>query len=223
MARITLQSWSGIISNTRRILNAMFTEIYNLIAGTGIIRTGGIIISGETPLLAEDTVWEDSRAPFTQVKRGATLKPDFDETNVGLLFPRNDDAEKIFIIMQMPHTYKLGTNIHPHIHWQQMNANNVVWKMDYKWFNLNEAVPAGFTTLTANNRVYTWTAGNLHQYDEFAFIDGSLISDVSSIFLVKVYRDDNIDAGAGGGDALAWEFDFHYQINTLGSKTEYIK
>jgi len=201
----------------------MFAEVYNLIAGTGIIRTGGIVTSGEVPLLMQDTVWEDLRAPFTQVKRGATLKPDFDETNVGLLFPQNDDAEKIFIIAQMPHNYKLGTNIHPHIHWQQMNANNVVWKMDYKWFNLNETVPAGFTTLTANNRIYTWAAGNLHQYDEFAFIDGSSINDVSSIFLIKVYRDDNIDAGAGGGDALAFEFDIHYQSDTLGSKTEYIK
>lgn len=221
MGQIKLLSTSGIISNTRRVFNKMLAEIYNKISGTGIIRTGGIITSGETPFLMGSTLWEDLRAPFTQVKRGATLKPDFDETNVGLLFKQNDNSEKIFIIMQLPHSYKLGTDIHPHIHWQQMNANNVIWKMDYKWFDFDSIIPAGFTTLTANNRRYTWTAGNLHQVDEFAFIDGSSISNVSSMLLIKVYRDDNVDGGAGGGDVLAFEWDIHYKLSILGNKTEY--
>ena len=169
------------------------------------------------------TVWDDIRAPFTQTKRGALDKPDFDYTNIGLLFPQNDAAEIVYIIFQIPHNYKLGTSIYPHIHWQQMNANNVVWKMQYKWFNPGGLVPGGFTAATATTRRYTWAAGNLHQYDGWAAISGAGITEISSIFLVKVFRDDNVDAGAGGGDALAFEFDIHYEIDTIGSKSEFIK
>ena len=169
------------------------------------------------------TVWDDMRAPFTQTKRGALDKPDFDYTNIGLLFPQNDAAEIVYIIFQIPHDYKLGTSIYPHIHWQQMNANNVVWKLEYKWFNPDGLVPGGFTAATATTRRYTWAAGNLNQYDGWTAISGAGIIDISSIFLVKIFRDDNVDAGAGGGDALAFEFDIHYEIDTIGSKSEFIK
>ena len=170
-----------------------------------------------------DTVWDDLRAPFTRVRRGALNKPDFDYTNLGLLFPQNDATEIIYIVLQMPHNYKLGTNIYPHIHWQQMNANNVVWKLEYKWFIQGGAVPAGFTAATANTRLYTWAAGSLSQYDGWAALSGAAITGISSILLLKVFREDNVDAGAGLGDALAFEFDIHYEIDTLGSQSELIK
>ena len=189
----------------------------------GKITVNGITTSGETPLLMEDTVWDDIRAPFTQIKRGALDKPDFDYTNIGLLFPQNDDAEIIYIIFQMPHNYKLGTDIYPHIHWQQMNANDVVWKLEYKWSIPNALVPGAFTAVTATTRLYTWAADNLHQYDGWAAISGAAITKISSVLLFKVFRDDNVDAGAGGGDALAFEFDLHYEMDTLGSKSEFIK
>lgn len=167
---------------------------------------------------AETVAWEDLRAPFSQTRRGALSKPDFDTTNVGLLFPQNDDTEITYIIMQLPHAYKLGTDIYPHLHWQQMNTNNVVWKFDYKWFDIGDAVPAAFTTVTATGQVVTYTSGNIHQMDTFPALDGSGISGVSSILLLKVYRDDNVDGGAGGGDALAFEFDIHYQVDSIGSR-----
>lgn len=187
------------------------------------ITVNQITTTGDEPLTMNNTVWDDLRAPFSQTRQGALLKPDFDTTNVGLLFPQNDDTEITYIIMQLPHKYKLGTNIHPHIHWQQMNGNTVVWKFDYKWFDVGEAVPGAFTTVTANAQAFTWAAGNLHQIDMFPAISGAGIGSVSSILLLKVYRDDNVDAGAGGGDALAFEFDIHYEIDTLGSQSEFVK
>jgi hypothetical protein len=91
--------------------------------------TGTLSLSGSA------TGWDDLRFPFTATKLGALDKPDFDATNVGLLFPVNDATEIIYIIAQMPHEYKEGSRIYPHLHWQQMNGNNVVWKAAYKWFN----------------------------------------------------------------------------------------
>lgn len=168
------------------------------------------------------TTFTDLRFPFTSTKLGANAKPDFDTTNVGLLFPQNDNTEIIYIIAQLPHAYKEGSDLRPHIHWQQMNTNAVVWKMQYKWFNRGDIVPAAFTTLTHLNNVIPYSSGNISQVSAFPVLSG-VGKTVSSILLIKVYREDNVDAGAGGGDALAFEFDIHYESDALGSETEFIK
>ena len=51
----------------------------------------------------EKPVWEDLRFPATQTKIGSNDLPHFDFTNIGLLFPREDTSEIIYIIAQMPH------------------------------------------------------------------------------------------------------------------------
>ena len=166
-----------------------------------------------------NTMWNDLRFSFTQTKQGATALPDFDYTNVGLLFPQNDPAEIVYIVAQMPHDYKLGSNIRPHIHWQQSAATAVTWKMDYKWFKNGDAVPASFTTISTNTGVFTYTSGSICQLSSFPEINGSAIDTVSSILLIKLYRDDNVTTG----DVLGFEFDIHYQIDSLGSRLEFVK
>jgi hypothetical protein len=39
------------------------------------------------------------------------------------------------------------------------------------------------------------------------------------MLLIKLYRDDNDYSG----DVLAWDFDIHYQIESLGTREEYYK
>ena len=163
-------------------------------------------------------VWDDLKFPFTQTKiNPVNDKPDFDFTNVGYLFPQNDATEKIYFIGQFPHSYMLGTNIRPHIHWQQSAATAVTWKLDYKWFNNGDAVPAAFTTISASSGVYTYTSGNLAQISSFAEIDGSGITGHSSMFLGIFYRDDNTTTG----DVLGWEFDIHFLKTSMGTDQEF--
>lgn len=42
---------------------------------------------------------------------------------------------------------------------------------------------------------------------------------VSSIMLIKLYRDDNTYTG----NAVTYQFDIHYQKDTIGSRQEFIK
>ena len=58
-------------------------------------------------------VWKDATFPATRLRQGASLKPDFDTTNIGLLFPQNDATEIVYINHQLNHDYKLGSNIRP--------------------------------------------------------------------------------------------------------------
>lgn len=170
-----------------------------------------------------DTYWDDLKAPFSSTRRGALSKPDFDYDNVGLLFPQNDTSEIVYAIMQFSHSRKTGTDISPHIHWLQQNSNDVIWRMAYVWFDNGEAVPTTWIHLTEDVDIFTYTSGTLLQITDFAMIDGSGITGVSSILLVKVWRDDNVDGGAGSGDALAYEFDVHYEKDQPASANEYSK
>ena len=170
--------------------------------------------------------WDDLLVPLTQVRQGALLKPDFDYTNVGLLFPQNNATEIAYIIAQFSHRRASGVNAYPHIHWQQMNSNAVVWKMAYKWFDNGGAVPGSFTTITATvptDNLFMYTSGNLAQITDIPAIDGSSITGLSSMMLIKLYREDNVDGGAGGGDAMAFQFDIHFEIDMPGSRQEYVK
>ena len=112
---------TSLFTLLRDLIDSLGTIIENIVCNIGdTINVEQIVTTGETPLTMTDTVWDDMRAPFTQTKRGALDKPDFDYTNVGLLFPQSNVAEIVYIIFQLPHNYKLGTSIYPHIHRQPM-------------------------------------------------------------------------------------------------------
>jgi hypothetical protein len=165
------------------------------------------------------TVWDDLRFPATRIRQGATLKPDFDTTNIGLLFPQNDATEIAYIIAQMPHSWKLGSTIYPHIHWVQDGATVPTFKMDYRWYN-NGADPTGsFTTVTFDTELYSYTSGSILQ---ITYIDGGISGSgktLSSLLDIKLYREDNDYVG----DALMKEMDIHFEMDTVGSREETAK
>lgn len=174
--------------------------------------------TGHLSLLGKAKIWDDLRSPATLTKRGINDKPDFDFTDIGLLFPAGSDTtEKAIVIFQMPHSWDTGTTISPHIHWIQTSSDTIVWKMKYRWYN-NNTTPSAFVVDSAVNQVFEYTSGSLLQISSFSDIDGSGIG-LSSIFECFIYRDDNNLAQ----DVLYKEFDIHYQINTLGSNEEFVK
>lgn len=158
-------------------------------------------------------VWDDLRSPLTRDKQGQSQKPDFDFTNMGLLFPQNNSGEIVYIINQIPHMWKIGSAIYPHIHWIQTGASFPVWKIDYRIYQEGADPTGGFTTLSVNTGIFTYVSGSLHQISYFSAIDMASITDVSAIIEIRLYRDDNVVSG----DVLGKEFDIHYQKNKLGT------
>lgn len=164
-------------------------------------------------------VWDDLKFPATRVRQGATAKPDFDITELGLLMPQNDPTEIAYIIGQFPHNRKNGSAIRPHIHFVQDSALEPIFKMDYRWYKNGDAVPAVWTTLTCSGYAFPYTSGSIMQICSFPEIDGTAIDSVSSIIDIRIYRDDNVVSG----DVLLKEFDIHYQIDQQGSRQEFVK
>lgn len=186
-------------------------ELINAVGGVSISEVG---TSGDS-----DIVWDDLRFPLTRDKQGQSSKPDFDFTDLGLLFPQNDAAEIIYLIAQFPHERKNGSDIHPHVHFIQDNALTPVFKMDYRWYDNGSLMPGVFTTITANSFELQYSAGDMLQMVSFPMIDGSGIVGVSSMMDIKLYRDDNVAIG----DVLTKEFDIHFQKDMSGSISEFTK
>lgn len=163
--------------------------------------------------------WEDLRVPFTRDKQGQASKPDYDFTNMGLLFPQNNVTEIVYITLQAPHNI-YNSELRPHIHYIQDSAAFPVFKMDYRIIeNGDNDANKAFTTLTTSTHLYSWISGDLLQKVIFPSIDISYITSLSFIMDVKIYRDDDIVTG----DVLAKEFDVHYQIDGWGSREEFTK
>jgi len=179
---------------------------------------GDVVIGGNFTL--SDTQWTDLKFPFTRDKQGQTSLPDFDFTNLGLLFPQNNETEEVYLIAQFGHDFKHGTDISPHIHFIQSNAAVPVFEMTYRWENNGDTVGPWITIETEATPVFSYVSGELRQILEFPFIDGSGIEGVSSMMDIIIRR----QTGDGvTGDVLTKEFDIHYQIDALGSDSEYVK
>lgn len=181
---------------------------------------GDLTITGDVTL--SDTTWDDLRAPATAINPpGQVSDPDWDNTNGGWLFDP-DGIEVLWIIMQLPHNWKEGTDLKPHIHWMPTTTNtgNVFWQIDYKWTNYLDTDAGTFSTLTVLDPG-DGTALK-HQIAAFLAMDGT-DKTISSMISIKLSRLGNQGTDTYTGDALLKEFDIHYEIDGFGSDEEYTK
>lgn len=173
--------------------------------------------------------WDDVRVPLSSIKRLGFSDPDwvqFRADGVGstgvyaLAFDKNTD-EEVFFSVQIPHDWEFGTDLHPHIHWSPSDTDtgSVTWKLEYTIAAIND-------TFDVTSLLDVTDAGDgvsrKHQYADLGNIDMSAYTaatDVSIMLMCRLYRDvsdgDDYDA-----DAFLLEVDFHYQIDSVGSRLE---
>ena len=124
--------------------------------------------------------------------------------------------------MQLPHSYLEGSDIDPHIHWvaEDNTGGNVQWQLTYSWANIDAAFPAATTSnITAAAAVVT----DEHEMSSFSDIDGTGKT-ISSMLLCSLKRNSsNALDTYNGKSAYFIEVDFHYEADTIGSRTELAK
>lgn len=169
------------------------------------------------------TEWDDYEFPMTSVQKNpATSKPDFDFANVLVLFD-GGSTETVVGLGHLPHSWKIGSSIYPHVHWIQEDAGVVKWQLEYKLFDNNSLCPASFTTITTVSVVFTYASGALGQISYFPAIDCSALTGVSPNLIVRLSRLGGDAADTYSGDAKTLKFDFHFEKDSFGSREEYIK
>jgi len=142
-------------------------------------------------------------------------------------FQLNDIA---YFTVQLPHGYKQGTDITAHIHWTPGTRGNeekgatVGWKVDYSWANIDGTFGAMATVSLSDACDGT---DHKHQMTRSATITGTG-KNISSMLICNVKRtdtgtDDTWAGTASGSLPMLLEIDFHYQIDTIGSRTVGVK
>jgi len=172
--------------------------------------------------------WDDLRSPATAINPpGVVSDPDF-ETTSGLPLFDSSRTEILFILQQLPHSWKEGSAISPHIHWQKTTSDsgNVLWRMRYKHAPVNDVMDADWSDpvdvlTTVAGTEDTDTAGK-HLITSFGTIDMAGRK-ISHIILYELSRIGGGLADTYGADARLLEFDTHYQIDSFGSETVFVK
>lgn len=163
-----------------------------------------------------DTAWDDIVFPAAYSKKGANAKPDYDYTNLGDLYPQNDATEITYYQVQMPHRWKAGSAIEPHVHFVQAQATMPVFKLAYRTHANGAAVTSDWTTITCDAAgAFPYTSGSITQIVGFPSIAMTGLAE-SCLIDVKLWREDN----AVTGDVLVKQFDIHYEIDKTGSDNE---
>lgn len=169
------------------------------------------------------TAFEDLRTPVSSLQKKG-VSPDDIAILSNLMVPGFDASrtEEVYFMVQLPHSYKEGSTIYPHIHWIKIGSgsgDSVVWKLDYTWANANSVFPS--TTTLSSTAMVSGTV-NTHQITSFTGITGTG-QKISSMLICRLYREGGNTSDSYSGDAGLLEVDFHFEVNTLGSNQEYIK
>lgn len=200
------------------------------------ISVPGFINIDENGVTLIDTVWDDLRVPVTSTKLGGSKDPGFAKVidngsgSQGLftyLFDAGSE-EEVYFVCQLPHNWKKETSLHPHVHWfptaNGSAGQKVCWGLEYSIQEIGNVF--GISTIIYGDDVYSNAdplVAKTHYLNSLGTISMTGITSLSSIILCRLFRD---ATGAGGTDSYTsdvalLEFDFHYEIDGLGSKNEH--
>lgn len=177
--------------------------------------------------------WDDLVSPAFTFKTGSGA-PTYDTNECAYAFQSGDSCFPT--PMQMPHAWKQGTDIHPHVHFhktvgQGTGGSNIVWQLDYKWGNIEGQFPAAWTTITWTNSIdqppdgsTTWVTNALTQHlgEPLTAMSGTGKT-VSSYIKLHLLMTTNTANPYQAGSVYVDGFDLHIQKDGLGSKNELTK
>lgn len=138
-------------------------------------------------------------------------------------------ADDAVMNIQMNHGWDVGSEIHPHLHWFQAEDAVPNWMIQYRWQGNGAAKDATWKSLVMVSEAFTYVSGTLVQISATELIEPPAIAGISDILQVRVIRDTNNASGLFAGNdpytatVGAINFDVHYQVDTNGSRQEYVK
>ena len=168
-------------------------------------------------------VWDDIRVAADRLTFFQGGTPPFWVTFVGdtrvLAFASGADDE-VFGEIQLPHKYKPGSTLRPHVHWSCAtdSTDGVTWALEYVCAAAATGTFTSTTVLTANGSCDT--TANKHQVVGFGDVSGAGLRE-SSVCFFKLYRDVSDPNDVYAGNAYLISFDWHYQLAKLGTGQEF--
>jgi hypothetical protein len=184
-----------------------------------------LLLEGPAPALIG---WDDVRGPLITGKPGGTAPnwaqfTDNGAGSTGLYAYHFDDGEEIFIQFQMPHAWKPGSLVYPHIHWAPTTANagNVGLGIEYVWIDYQGAI--GNSTIATVDAAVPGLADEAQITKVPAAGVSGAGHGISAILYCRIFRQ-AATAGVNYADQIYMtDVDVHFQTDGLGSNGEFTK
>lgn len=197
-----------------------------------------VIQTGEGKTIVLDTVvFDDVRVSVTSTKLGGSKDPTFSvfKTNgsgsqgVFTYWFSPSQEKELYFTVQMPHSYKIDTTVVPHVHWTPSitadgsPANQKVkWGLEYTWADVGQVF--GNTTIIYGENHYPADANVVagkHYMTDFSTLTPSAVNgqEVSSMLVCRIFRVSSDISDTYEYDVGLLEFDIHFGIDTIGSRT----
>jgi hypothetical protein len=186
---------------------------------------------GTLKLVGTATTWDDLRIE-PNVRGTGAKNPSFVNWSGGLYLYDFDNAaasseKEIFFTVQMPHSWKEGSAVEPHVHWLNKTtgtAGHVVrWGLEYSKASIGGTFGAATTvyatTIAGGGDI---TVASEHMLTDFDAIDMTG-NTLSTVMICRLFRNSSNAADTYTGTAGLLYIDWHYEIDSLGSRTELTK
>lgn len=162
--------------------------------------------------------FEDLRVPPAMTVKDLSKGPNYVDYKGGYVMDFSAGSDKfVKFNIQLPHGYKVGSELRPHVHWAAPDANSGVvrWQLSYSWANIHSAFPTPTPiTLDAD----TPEEADVHNVSNFSALSGTG-KVVSSMLICELGRLGTEDTYASSAYLL--EFDVHVKLVTVGTQIEY--
>ncbi|MDB4786310.1 hypothetical protein OAG36_01100 [bacterium] len=171
---------------------------------------------------SEESNWDDLKFPATAINPpGAASDPDRDSADGTLLFDAGG-TELVVGIAQLPHAWREGSPLRPHVHWAPTDANSgdVLWRFSYDIANVNGVFAGSYTDMD----ILAAADGNALKHQIKGFGDLYMSSyTLSCIIKWKLARIGGDGTDTYSADSRLLEFDIHYEADSVGSGLEFQK
>jgi len=193
--------------------------------------TNNTYIESDGSLSYEGTAtrWDDLKVNVSRLTSHGAKPPGMNDVidagagpGLFLYWFDKSNEEELFFTVQMPHGWKEGSTIKPHVHWIANNGSgNVEWALEYVWANVNDVFSTTTTTLSSDTPISAY-ADYKHMLTSLGDMDGTGKT-LSSIILCRIFRKADSANDTFDRDAGLLQIDFHYQIDADGSREILVK
>lgn len=184
---------------------------------------------GSINLYGDATMFDDLLGDITQVKsQGSGVSLNNTESSLEYTATANLNDYSV-INYQVPHGWKVGSDVFPHLHFWQDNDNAPNFLLRYRWQINSGAKTTSWTDYKCNTLVFEYTSGTLNQIAHGGGITPPEGAGLSDILQIRIFRDtgntSTVFAGADPytGAVGITSADVHIEKNRLGSRQEYVE
>lgn len=228
---LSYQTSSGSFKNYPLGLGVNLTNDGNEIrigaASSDYVKVDGY--TGYLRLSGSATAFDDLRIEDTSVRK-ASVAPTEDagfrgNANFLALNFSNSTADEVQFNVQMPHSWREGSTIYPHVHFSPwaVSAGSAAaqFRLEYYSANVGDVFSAASGSL---NLTETWYGDGQWRHYIATSASGLDMTNVtlSSILKCRLYRDNTVTNNYANKISFLY-FDIHYEIDSFGSDEEYIK